>query len=79
MPTSDLRQAYLDMLMEQVRSCNYPSPTMMDRLERTIGDRQNAEEYVRALIERMEEERYPSPMMLERVAGLLNMLDAAAG
>ena len=78
MPTSDLRQAYLDMLMEQVRSCRFPSPTMMDRLEATIGDRRNAEEYVRALVDMMAEERFPSPMMLDRVAGLLNVLDAAS-
>lgn len=77
MPTSELRQAYLDMLMEQVRDCRYPSPTMMDRLEEAIGDRTNAEEYVRTLIDRMGEQRHPSPMMLERVAGLLSVLEAA--
>ncbi len=77
MPTSQLRQAYLDVLMEQVRSCRYPSPTMMDRLERTIDDRGNAEEYVQSLIDAMADERYPSPMMLERVARLLDALDRA--
>lgn len=77
MPTSQLRQAYLDVLMEQVRSCRFPSPSMMDRLERTIDNRGNAEDYVRALIDVMAEEQYPSPMMLERVAGLLNALDRA--
>ena len=77
MPTSELRQAYLDMLMEQVRSCRYPSPTMMERLEGTIGDRQNAEEYVRTLIDTMAEERFPSPMMLDRVAGLLEAFERA--
>lgn len=77
MPTSQLRQAYLDLLMEQVSSCRYPSPTMMERLEGTIGDRGRAEEYVRTLIDMMAEERYPSPMMLDRVAGLLDVLDAA--
>lgn len=77
MPASELRQAYLDVLMEQVRSCRYPSPTMMDRLEQTIGDRENAAGYVRALIDMMGEEKYPSPMMLDRVAGLLDVLDRA--
>ena len=75
MPKSELRQAYLDMLMEQVRSCRYPSPTMMDRLEQTIGDRKNAEGYVQALLDMLGEERYPSPMMLDRVAGLLRVFD----
>jgi hypothetical protein len=77
MPTSDLRQAYLDVLLEQVRSCRFASPTMMERLERTIGDRENAEAYVRTLIATMSEERFPSPQLLDRVAGLLDLLERA--
>ena len=77
MPTPDLRQAYLDILMEQVRSCRFPSPTMMDRLESTVRDRQAANDYVGALLDLLGEERYPSPQMLDRVAGLLDALDRA--
>ncbi len=76
MATTELRQAYFDILMEQVRSCRFPSPTMMDRLEEVVRDRRTAEEYVNVLLETMSEERYPSPMMLDRVAGLIDVLDS---
>ncbi|HET6964463.1 MAG TPA: hypothetical protein VFH58_06790 [Acidimicrobiales bacterium] len=76
MATTELRQAYFDILMEQVRACRFPSPTMMDRLEEAVRDRETAEEYVRAILETMSEERFPSPMMLDRVAGLIDVLDA---
>lgn len=76
MPTSELRRVYYDMLMEQVYSCRFPSPTMMDRLERSVGDRETAEEYVMAVIHTMSQERFPSPPMLERVIGLIELLDA---
>ena len=76
MATTELRQAYFDILMEQVRSCRFPSPTMMDRLEEAVRDRRSAEEYVHSLLQTMSEERYPSPQLLDRVAGLIDVLDA---
>ncbi len=76
MATTELRQAYFDILMEQVRSCQYPSPTMMDRLEEAIRDRRSAEEYVNTLLETIRNERFPGPQLLDRLAGLIDVLDA---
>jgi hypothetical protein len=80
MTTSDNgpRHRLLEILMEQVRSCRYPSPTMMDRIEKAVADRGSAEEYVNTLIDLLEGERFPSPQLLDRVSGLLNALDRAA-
>ena len=78
MPTSDLRRAYFDILMEQVRSARYPSPTMMDRLEKEVRDLGTAEEYVRILLDLMAEERFPSPMMLERMSQAISAIEGAA-
>jgi hypothetical protein len=75
MASSDLRRAYLDVLMEQVRSPRYPSVGMLDRIEMAVADREAAEEYVQALIENIAMDRYPSPTMLDRVRGLLDALD----
>jgi hypothetical protein len=72
----DLRQQYYEMIMDQVRSNRFPSPTMLDRIERSVGDRATAEEYIRSLIEKMGDERFPSPAMLDRVSGLIDILDA---
>ncbi len=77
MPNSELRQAYVDLLMEQVRSCHFPSPTMMSRIEQAVADRASAEDYVRALLENLQSERFPSPMMLQRVSILIDQLDRA--
>lgn len=76
MPGSSLRQQYYDMIMDQVRSSRFPSPTMLDRIEQSVEDRESAEEYIRSLIEKLSEERFPSPVMLDRLAGLLNILDS---
>lgn len=74
--SSSLRQQYYEMIMDQVRSSRFPSPTMLDRIERSVGDRATAEEYIRSLIQKMGEERFPSPGMLDRVSGLIDILDA---
>lgn len=75
MPNSPLRQAYVDLLMEQLTSPRYPSVTMLDRIEAAIADRESAEAYVRALIDKMTEGQYPSPTMLDRVNTLIDQLD----
>ncbi len=77
MPSSDLRRAYTDLLMKQVGSCRFPSPTMLDRIEGTVGDRQSAEEYVQTLMEQMADMQYPSPTLLDRISGLIDQLDRA--
>ena len=76
MATSDLRQAYFEILMEQVRSGQYPSPTMMERLEKAIRDRGAAEEYAQLLLDTISEDRYPSPQMLERINYVINILES---
>ncbi len=75
MPTSELRQAYFDILMERVGSFRYASPMMMDRLEKACPDRESAEEYVRTLIDAVSKERYPSPQLLERISNLIKVLE----
>lgn len=77
MPMSELRRSYFDLIMQQVTSCRFSSPTTLDRIEEAIMDRQGAEEYVRSLIDQMAEARYPSPTLLDRVSGLLDRLDRA--
>ncbi|HWE57556.1 MAG TPA: hypothetical protein VG435_18770 [Acidimicrobiales bacterium] len=76
MPGNSLRQQYFDMIMDQVRSNRFPSPTMLDRIEQSVGDRDAAEEYIRSLIDKLSDERFPSPVMLDRLSGLLDILDS---
>ncbi len=77
MSATELRQAYYDVLLRQVRSCRYPSPTMMQRTEEEIRDPDTAEEYIAALLELVGSDRYPSPQMLERISNTLVALDGS--
>lgn len=77
MPSTDLRATYIDLLMNQIESGRFPSPTMLDRIERSVGDRQTAERYVQRLMEQMADIQFPSPTLLERVSDLIDQLDRA--
>lgn len=74
-----LRDRFFDIVMGQMSDCRYPSPTMLDRIESAVGDRQAAERYVSDLLERIGAERFPSPQMLDRISGLIDALDSAGG
>jgi hypothetical protein len=75
MPMSSLRREYFDLVLKQVTSCRYSSPTTLDRIEEAIVDREGAEAYVKSLIDQAREPKYPSPMMLDRLTRLLDSLD----
>ena len=71
MSADQLRERYLGLLLERLGDAQYPSASMLDRIEAAITDRETAEAYVGSLIERMEQEQYPSPPMMDRVTRLL--------
>jgi hypothetical protein len=77
-PNDQLRDRYVTMLMDRFKETDYPSTTMMDRLESVIRDRETAVAYVEALLEHMEGEQYPSPPMLTRVNKLIDRLAATS-
>ncbi len=79
MARDSLRERYVEMLMDQVRSARYPSISMLERLEKVLPDRDAAEEYVHTLIDVMEEKQYPSPDLMNRVSGLIRALDGMDG
>lgn len=75
MARSKIREAYLALITEQARGCRFPSPTMLDRIEAAIADREDGEDYVLTLIDKLSQERFPSPTMLDRISGLVDRLD----
>ena len=75
MAEQGLRDRCLSLLTEGIQNCRYPSVTMMDRMERSITDRESAEHYVEVLLDSVSQDQYPSPMMLDRIAGLLAVLE----
>ena len=70
-----LRSRYIQILLSQVGAGRYPSPTMLDRLEKSVTDGETAAEYVSLLLDTIERDDYPSPTMLDRVRGLIDILD----
>lgn len=74
-----IRDRYLGVLLQQLTGCRYPSPTMLDRIEQAIGDRESAEVYVSELLEGVAQDRFPSPQMLDRLSGLIDALEPRTG
>jgi hypothetical protein len=70
-----LRGQYIEILMQQLKSCRYPSVSMMNRVEQAIRDRSDANAYVELLIEVLGRDQYPSPALLDRVRGLIGTLE----
>jgi hypothetical protein len=64
----ELRRKVADMLLDKMRDENFPSVTMMNRVEAVIGqDPDELSEYAEMLLEKVEATRYPSVEMLERL------------
>ena len=74
MDAAGLREKVTRKLIEDIEEVQFPSVTMMDRVEavlspETLGD------YTEALLEKIEATRYPSISMLNRLDGLIDQLE----
>lgn len=65
-----------DLMFERVQSCEYPSMELMDRIERTMYDREQAIRYAYVLFDRIRIARYPSLHLLDRLAALIWRIEA---
>jgi hypothetical protein len=72
--THPLQERYVDLLLDRISACDYPSTTMLDRAERAVLTRAQAENYVEALLRTVEHDDYPSPQMLDRISRLVRYL-----
>ena len=75
MPSNDLRGRFNDLLIDRIRSCQYPSKELMDRVELTLGDREHASEYAEVLFSKIT--KYPSLQLLDRISGLVTRIEWA--
>lgn len=66
----DLRTSYREALLDHVRADRFPSPSMLDLVESTLGP-EGLGEYGMAMVAKLASERYPSPSMLTRLARLV--------
>jgi hypothetical protein len=77
MNAAALRKRVTQSLLDEVNEVQFPSVTMMNRVESTLGTRDDLADYIEVLVEKVEATKYPSISMLNRVDGLLDQLEQA--
>ena len=73
MTYQDLRDRFDHILIENIHDCEYPSVTLMDRVEQTLSDREQAIQYALVLFDKIT--RYPSLLLLDRLAALISRIE----
>jgi hypothetical protein len=66
-----LRDEYVDALLDRTTGVRYPSKEMLDRAENLVYKREQAERLVSYLIECVQGARYPSHELMDRVERIL--------
>jgi hypothetical protein len=77
MDSAELRKRVTQTLLDDINDVQFPSVTMMNRVESTLATQDDLADYVEALVEKVEATRYPSISMLNRIDGLLDQLEQA--
>ena len=67
--TLSIRDAVLDTLLEKVENDRYPSPTMLDDIERILTPWRR-DDYADVLMAKVRTDRFPSHDMVERLLRL---------
>jgi len=64
-----VREKVLDLLLAKVEQDKYPSPTMLDDIERILTPWRR-QDYADILLAKIEEDRYPSRGLIQRLLKL---------
>jgi hypothetical protein len=75
MDAAALRKRLTQSLLDDINDVQFPSVTMMDRVESALGTQDDLADYVEVLVKKVEATRYPSISMLNRLDGLLDRLE----
>jgi len=71
MRLDELRDQYMETLIERTTAVRYPSKELLDRVEQLAYRPEQAEKLVNYLIDNVEASRYPSHEMLDRIERIL--------
>ena len=71
MTPDELREAYLDALLDRITSTRYPSHELLERAENLAYTREHAERLARYLIATVQGVRYPSHQLMDRLERVL--------
>jgi hypothetical protein len=72
----NLRERFVQILLDRIRAEPYPSLAQMDLLEATVTSPQQLAEYLEALMEKVETTRFPSLTMMRRIQRIASRLPA---
>jgi hypothetical protein len=72
----NLRERYVQILLDRIRAEPYPSLAQMDLLEATVTSPDQLAEYLEALMEKVETTRFPSLTMMRRIQRIASRLPA---
>ena len=64
-----VREQVLDILLEKIDNDHYPSPSMLDDVERLMTPWRR-EDYAEVLLAKVRQDRFPSRAMVERLVRL---------
>jgi uncharacterized coiled-coil DUF342 family protein len=66
-----LRDEYIDALLDRITQVRYPSHELIARAESIVYKREQAERLVRYLISTVDDVQYPSHQIMDRVERIL--------
>jgi hypothetical protein len=75
MDATTLRERITNKLIEDIDEVQFPSVTMMDRVESVLATPDALGDYAEVLLKKIEASRYPSIAMLDRLDGLIAQLE----
>jgi hypothetical protein len=67
----NLRDEYIDALLDRITQVRYPSLELIDRAENIVYKREQAERLLRYLIATVDRVRYPSHQIMDRIERIL--------
>ena len=76
MAEQNLRDRFVQILLDRIRAEPYPSLAQMDLLEATVTSPDQLAEYLEALMEKVETTRFPSLTMMRRIQRIASRLPA---
>jgi hypothetical protein len=74
MEATALRKRLTQSLLDDINEVQFPSVTMMNRIEAELKTREQVEEYAEILLEKVKSSRFPSISMLDRIDGAIERL-----
>lgn len=77
MNASQLRERLTKNLLDEIGQVQFPSVTMLNRLEGMLGSADELGDYAELLVEKVEATRFPSISMLNRIDGVIARLEQA--